>query len=326
MYTLVSFGEVLLRLSPPKFQRLRQAARLDVWTGGAQLNVAANLARLGERTAFVSKLPDNELGWLARDRIAAYGVDTTHLQLVPAGRMGIVYVDFSATPRVSTSVFDRQDSAASTIAPGDFEWDMILRDTRLAHTDGILPGLSPSCADAALDFMVRAHGQQCTTTFDMNYREHLWSTDAARRCFVRLLEHIDILVTNRDVSEKVMHWSGTDEELLRHYRDTFGCKVVCFTTREIPSVLRGACSSMALFEGRLIQGKRFEFDVVDRFGTGDAWFAGFLYGWLKGDIEYGLNFGAALCALAHTVEGDVAQTNVAEVDALLTGYDLRIRR
>jgi 2-dehydro-3-deoxygluconokinase len=326
MYDLVSFGEVLLRLSPPKFQRLRQATRLDVWTGGAQLNVAANLARLGKQTAFVSKLPATELGWLARDRIAGYGVDTTHLQFVPNSRMGVVYVDFSATPRVSTSVYDRKDSAASAMAPGDFNWDAILQNTRLAHTDGILPGLSAPCADAALEFLTSAHAHGCLTTFDMNYREHLWSAQDARTCFVQLLGQVDILATSRSVSEQIFGFAGTDEALLKQYRDQFGCKVVCLTAREIPGVLHGAWTSMALYENQLVQGERFEFDVVDRFGTGDAWFAGFLYGWLQGDVAYGLNFGNALCALAHTIEGDVAQTSVAEVNALLNGYDLRIRR
>ncbi len=326
MYDLVSLGEILLRLSPPRFQRLRQASQFDIWTGGAQLNVAANLARLGKRTAFVSKLPDNELGWLARDRIAAYGVDPAHLQFVPGARMGVVYVDFSATPRVSTSIFDRQDSAASTIQPGDFRWDEILTGTRLAHTDGIVPGLSASCADAALEFLRAARARGCTTTFDVNYREHLWTPDRARARFVQLLEHVDILATNRNVSEQVFGFGDRDEDLVKRYRDEFGCKIVCLTHREIPSVLHGAWNSMALYDNKIIRGRRLEFDVIDRFGTGDAWFAGFLYGYLEGDIEHGLNFGNALCALAHTIEGDVVQTSISEVQGLLRGADLRIKR
>lgn len=325
-YDLAALGELLLRLSPPKFQRIRQATHLDIFTGGAQLNVAANLARLGKRTAFISQLPDNDLGWLARDRIASYGVDTAHLKFIPDARIGVVYVDFSASPRVSMSVYDRRESAASLIAPGDFDWNTILQGARLAHTDGIFPGLSPGCADAALEFLRAAKAHGCTTTFDINYREHLWTPQQARECLVELLKSIDIVATNRDVSEKVFGFTGTDAEILGRYRAEFGCRIVCMTWRETPSVLHGAWTSAALVQDRLIAGRRFEFEVVDRFGTGDAWFAGFLYGYLQGDVEYGLNFGNAMCALAHTIEGDVAQTSAAEVDALLSGYDLRIRR
>lgn len=326
MYDLVSLGEILLRLSPPKFQRIRQATQLDVWTGGAQLNVAANLARLGKRTGFVTQLPDNELGWLARDRIAGYGVDTAFVKFARDTRMGIVYVDFSATPRVSTSIFDRQGSAASKMTPQDFDWNAILSQARLAHTDGIMPGLSASGAETTRVFLQTARAQGCTTTFDMNYREHLWTREQARAYFVQLLPLVDVLATNRDVSEQVLGWSGNDRELMERYRDEFGCRAVLLTRREIPSVLYGAWTSSGLWDGALYEGKRFEFEVIDRFGTGDAWFAGFLFGYLKGDIQYALNFGNALCALAHTIEGDVAQTTVDEVDALVRGTDLRIRR
>ena len=115
MVDVVCLGEVMLRLSPPKFERLRQATRLDVCVAGSQLNVAADLAQLGKRTAFVSLLPANELGVLARDACQGYGVDVSHLKLVDGARMGVNYLEFGATPRAGVAIYDRAGSAASTI-------------------------------------------------------------------------------------------------------------------------------------------------------------------------------------------------------------------
>ena len=127
MHDLVSLGEVMLRMSPPRYERLRQATRLDVRVAGSQLNVAANLAQLGKRTAFVSKLPANELGLLARGACQGYGVDVSHLQLVEGARMGVNYLEFGATPRAEVAVYDRAGSAASSIAASDFAWTEITR-------------------------------------------------------------------------------------------------------------------------------------------------------------------------------------------------------
>jgi 2-dehydro-3-deoxygluconokinase len=327
-YDLVSLGEVMLRLSPPRYERLRRTLSLDVRVSGSQLNVAANLARLGKRSAFVSKLPANELGLLARDACLSYGVDVSHLKLEPGARMGVNYVEFSATPRGSIAVYDRAGSAASAIQPGDFDWSVILSGARLAYTDGIFPGLSASCRETAREFIRSAREQGCRVCFDVNYREHLWTPAAARTAWEALLPDIDIVATNRSVSEEVFGYKGSDEDLMHRYQDEFGCTVVCLTHREIAGVLRGAWSSQAIEAGQLVQGSRFDFDVIDRFGTGDAWFAGVLFGILEGEtLERSLNFGNALCALAHTIEGDIAHVSPEEVWALVDrGYDFRLRR
>lgn len=327
MYDLVSLGEVMLRMSPPRYQRLRRAHVLDVVVCGSQLNVAANLARLGKRTAFITKLPANELGLLALDDCRSYGVDVSHIQLVPGARMGVNYVEFSGAPRPGVAIYDRQHSAASAIAPGDFAWDAILKETTLAYTDGIFPGLSPSCREAALEFVRAAKHQRCTVCFDMNYREHLWTPPEARQAWGRLLPDVDVLVTNGWVSQNVFGYEGSDAEMAARYSGEFGCRVVCLTSRESTGLWRGAWSSLAVSDGQLYRGQRVEFEIVDRFGTGDAWFAGFLYGYLQGDIEMALNFGNTLCALAHTIEGDIVHVSADEVRALWeTGYELRIRR
>jgi 2-dehydro-3-deoxygluconokinase len=326
-YDCVSLGEVMLRMSPPKYERLRRATQLNVHVAGAQLNIAANLSRLGKRTAFLSKLPDNELGLLAYDTCLSYGIDMSHVSFVPGARMGVNYLEFSATPRVGATIFDRKGSAASTITVADFAWDDILSGTRIAHTDGIFPALASGCREATLVYLQSAKSAGCITSFDVNYREHLWTESAARECWQTLLPLVDIIVTSRSVSETVFGFTGSDAEILRQYRDQFGCKLVCFTTREMLGVLKGAWSSIALFEDQIIQGRRYEFDSVDRFGTGDAFFAGVLYGYLEGDVQFALNFGNAACALAHTIEGDVAHFTAEEVLPLLNEtIDLRVKR
>lgn len=326
-YDLVSLGEPLLRLSPPGFGQLRRTDSLEVFVVGSQLNVAANLARLGKSAAFLTKLPSNPLGMLAIDTCRSYGLDVSHITTVDGARMGTTYVEFSAAPRAPLAVYDRAGSAASTIKPGDFDWQSILSRARFAYTDGIFPGLSPNCREATEEFFTAAGQCGCTTCFDVNYREHLWTPESARRSWERILPKIDVLVTNRGVSETVFGYCGTDDELMRQYADAFGCRVVCFTSRQTISLQQGGWSSRALEGGEVIDGGSLEFSIIDRYGTGDAWFAGLLYGLMEEGTRFGLGFANAVCALAHTIVGDVAHVSPNEVTAIMDGNtDLRVRR
>jgi 2-dehydro-3-deoxygluconokinase len=327
-FDCISLGEVMLRLSPPRYERLRRARSLDIQVAGAQLNVVANLARLGKRTAFISRLPDSELGLLARDMCLSYGIDMTHVPLIPGARMGLNFLEFSGTPRAPVAIFDRRDSAASTLSPGDFDWAALAGQTRIAHTDGIVPALSESCRAAVQAWLEAAKAAGCTVSFDVNYRDHLWTPEAARACWETLLPLVDILVTSQGVTEAVFGFTGSDAEIAQWYHETFGCRWAVVTTREIHGVLHGAWSSAAWADGHLIRGRRYEFDAIDRFGTGDAFLAGLLYGYLEGDApQFALDFGNAACALAHTLEGDVAHLRPEEVLSLLkTQIDLRVKR
>lgn len=326
-YDLISLGEPLLRLSPTGFGQLRRASRFDAYVVGSQLNVAADFARLGGRAAFLTKLPENPLGSLTVDVCAGCGLDVSHIRRVPGGKMGVTYVEFSAAPRAPRAVYDRTGSAASTISPEDFPWDELASRTRYAYTDGILPGLSESCRRAAGAFLEAARKRGCVTCFDVNYRRHLWTPESAKEMLGELLPLVDVLVTNRNVSEAIFGYGGSDEEILRRTAGDFGCRVVCLTSREMSGDRRGAWASRAISEERILPSRRREFDVVDRYGTGDAWFAGFLYGHMRGDIGFALDYGNALCALAHTVEGDVAHFTAAEVEAVMgEGPDTGLKR
>lgn len=327
MVYLASLGELMLRYSPPKYQRLRQASSFNVHVCGAQFNVAADLASLGETTIFLSKLPDTDLGLLARDKATNYGVDMSYVHMVPGMRIGTVYVEFAVEPRASLHIYDRKESAASSISKTDFAWSDILKNCRLAYTDGIFPGLSPVCRETTLEFLHAGRQAGCMVCFDMNYRSSLWDPSDAQEVYKEMLPYVDILVTNRAVSQSVLGFCGTDEEIAWQYRKVFGSQTVCLTSREMRGSSYGKWKSIALHQNAITQGRTFEFEVVDRFGTGDAFFSGFLYGYTKGNIQFALDFGNALCALGHTVEGDVVTVSAPEVVAVLNGQgDIHIQR
>ena len=326
-YDLITLGEPLLRLSPPGYEQLRRASSLNIHIVGSQLNVAANLARLGRKTAFLTRLPSGPLGLLAKDACSSYGVDTSHIDFEEGGKMGVTYVEFSVSPRAPRAVYDRAGSSASKTTANTFKWNTLAQQTAYVYTDGIFPGLSEGCRQATAEFIHAAKRQGATTCFDVNYREHLWTPAKAKEAWSPLLPQIDVLVINRGVSEVVFGYEGTDEVLMKRFADDFGCRVVCLTSREILGLQRGGWNSQALFEGTVHKGHRQEFDIADRYGTGDAWFAGFLYGLMEKDIEEALNFGNAMCAIAHTIVGDIVHVEPNEVRAIMNNQtDLRVRR
>ena len=326
-YHFVSLGEALLRLSPPRFTQLRKATSLDVMVVGSQPNVASNLARLGWRTAFLSKLPNNALGQLAVDTLLGYGVDTSHIKMVDGGKMGVTYVEFSADPRAPLALYDRAGSAASSISPQDFPWEALLGQAHFAYTDGIFPGLGASCRAAAKAYLQAARKSGCTVCFDVNYREHLWTPASAREAWSLLLPNVDILITNRNVSENVFEYKGPDIEIMKRYAGEFGCSVVCLTERKSYTMFRGSFKSCALCDGTVVEGLPQEFDIIDRYGTGDAWAAGFLYGYVQKGVKHGLDFANALLALSHTIFGDVAHFTPEQVVAVINGTaGLGVRR
>ena len=326
-YDLVSLGEMMLCLSAPKYQRLRQTTSLKIRVCGAQFNIAANFASLGRKSAFLTALPANELGHLAQSIGASYGVDMSHINFMDEARMGLIFLEYGLEPRQHTHIYDRAHSAASKISAGTFDWPEILTGAKMVFADGILPALNQECREATFAFIEAAKKAGCRTCFDVNYRETLWDSTAAANFYRAILPRIDILVTGRTFSENLLGYSGSDEDILRSYHQEFGCSIVCMTYRKMQGMTRGSWHSTALVEDQIIHGREFEYEVIDRFGTGDAFFAGFLHGILERDVGYGLDFGDALCALAHTVDGDPANFSPGEVEALLAeDYSLVTKR
>ena len=156
MYDVVTFGEGMVRLSPPNFQRLEQTRSLDLNVGGAELNVAVGVTRFGMKSAWVSKLPKNGLGYLIRDRALEFGVDCSHIVWSDKGRAGIYFVEFGASPRASSVLYDRAGSAISMIKPGEVDWIKVFTGSKHFHVSGITPALSASATEVTVEALKAA--------------------------------------------------------------------------------------------------------------------------------------------------------------------------
>jgi len=326
---LVTFGEAMVRLSPPGCRRIEQSQTLDVHVGGSEMNVAVAAARLGIATAFVTRLPDNPLGRLVRNRIREHGVDTDEIVWTPSDRVGTYYVEFGASPRANSVVYDRADSAAARMAAGEIDWDRVLHGARILHTSGITPALSASAAEATLEALEAAARLGVKVSIDLNYRARLWSQERAREVMTKVAERADLLITTEEDTQRVFGIEGEDyEAVARELARRFSFEHVAITLRETPSVWRNRWSAIAYDAGRetLHRAPSFEIEVVDRVGSGDAFAGGFLFGLLRGDAEMGVRYGVAVSALKQTYPGDVSWSTREDVERALAGGGLRIQR
>lgn len=327
MYDLVSFGETMLRLAAPPQRCLEQTSTLMVTVGGAELNVAAGASRLGLKTAWVSRLPNNPLGRVVRNKAWEFGVDTSHILWVDGERLGLYFVEYGASPRTSSVLYDRADSAISRIQVGEVNWREILTDTRVFHTSGITPALSDSALAVTTEALKAAKDAGCIVSYDLNYRAKLWSQEEARTKQEPLMQYVDILITTEEDAERVFGIQGQDySEVAAKLSERFGFKVVTITIRGNISVLRNTWTSIAYAGGTTCEDRTYDIELVDRVGGGDAYSAGFLYGYLIGDVEKALRYGNAFSALKQTMWGDFCWATLEEVERLLRGTGLRIVR
>ncbi len=328
MYDVVTFGEAMVRLSPPHFQRLEQAQSFDAQPGGAELNVAVGVARLGLKSAWVSKLPKNGLGYLIRNRAQELGVDCSHIVWSDKGRAGIYFVEFGSSPRASSVLYDRAGSAISMVQPGEIDWEKVFSESKHFHMSGITPALSASASETTAEALKSAKKAGCTVSYDLNYRKKLWTPADAKKIQEPLMENVDILITTEEDTNVVFGIKEKDyETVAEKLAQTFKFKVVAITLREDLSVWRNNWTAIAYHEGKIIRDRKYEVEIVDRVGAGDSFTAGFLYGWLKlKDVEKGVQYGNAFAALKHTIPGDFNWATLDEVEAQLKGAGLRISR
>ena len=326
-YDVVTFGEAMVRLAPPNFRRLEQARSLDVQTGGAELNTAVGLARLGRETAWVSRLTDNPLGRLIANHAREAGVGTEHVVWTPEDRVGVYYLEFGAAPRASSVLYDRKGAAIANIRLGMVDWGKIFAGVRWFHVTGITPALSPSAAEVTGEALAAARSAKAGTSMDLNYRAKLWTQAEAGRCMTGLMEHCDVLITTEEDVEKVFGIKGTNyEEVAGLVAKRFPLKAVAITLRENPFVWRNSWTAIAYQEGKVLRTRTYEVEIVDRLGAGDSFAAGLIHGLLDGDLQKGLDWGVAASAIKHSIPGDFAWIRPEEVEALLKGPGLRISR
>jgi 2-dehydro-3-deoxygluconokinase len=328
MYDIATFGEAMLRLSPPNFQRLEQARSFDLYVGGAELNVAVGVSRFGMKSTWVSKLPKNGLGYLIRNRVQEAGVDCSHTVWSEKGRAGIYFVEFGASPRASAVLYDRTNSAISMIQPGEVDWAEIFTGTKHFHMSGITPALSASATQVTAETLKAAKKAGCTVSYDLNYRKKLWSPADAKKIQEPMMEMVDVLITTEEDTNVVFGIKEKDyEAVAERLAKTFKFKIVAITLREDLSVLRNNWTAIAYQDGKIYKDKKYEVEIVDRVGAGDSFTAGFLYIWIKEkDVQKGVQYGNAFAALKHTVPGDFNWSTLEEVENQLKGAGLRISR
>ena len=330
MPDVITFGEAMLRLAPPDFERLEQASNLKVSIGGSELTVAAGVARLGLPTGWVSRLPDNALGRMAQNKAREFGVDTRHVVWTKADRMGIYFVEYGASPRASGVLYDRSHSAISHIRPDEVDWGQVFEGARWFHTSGITPALSEDSAAATRLALRAAKAGGLTVSYDLNYRAKLWSTDKARAVQEPFMESVDVLITTEEDTQRVFGIQGADYKVVaRVLAERFGFKVVTVTLRGTPSVWRNAWSAFAYAEGRYIEDVTYQIEIVDRLGGGDNYSAGFIYGYITEGVDKAVRMGNAFSALKQTSWSDFNWATRQEAENLLqapTTENLRITR
>jgi 2-dehydro-3-deoxygluconokinase len=335
---LVTFGEAMVRLTPPAFQRLEQAHSFDAYVGGGELNVAVAAARLGVASRWVSRLPENALGHMIANRAREQGVDA-RIEWTPDDRAGLYFVELGAAPRASSVLYDRAASAISRVTPGSIDWASEFNGTRWFHVSGITPALSESAAKVTAEALLAAKRAGLTVSYDLNFRSKLWSAEQARAVQEPLMEHVDILITTEEDTRVVFgigaeakgSYEQVDAESYAHVaralEKRFKLHAVAITLRENPRVLLNSWSAIVAADGKIHRAPRYEVEIVDRIGAGDAFSAGLIVSRLeKSGWEDAVRFATATSALKHSIPGDFCLVTRGEVERLLQGTSLRVSR
>jgi len=326
-HDIITFGEAMVRLSPPNFRRLEQASSLDVLVGGAELNTAVGLARLGHKTAWVSRLTNNPLGRLIANRAREAGVNTDHVLWTDEDRVGVYFLEFGAAPRASSVLYDRKGSAIAAVRPGMVNWAKVFAGSKWFHVTGITPALSAGAAEATREALQAARAGGLRTSIDLNYRIKLWSQADAARWMSEFMQFCDVLITTEEDTERVFGITGKDyEDIAGQLARRFPLQVVAVTLRDNPLVWKNTWTAIAWQKGTILRTRSYEVEIVDRLGAGDSFAAGLIHGLLENDVQKGLDFGVAASAIKHSIPGDFAWITPAEVESLLKGGGLRISR
>jgi len=308
MTDLVTFGESMLRLSPPGQQRLETVDELDVHVAGAESNVAVAAGRLGLDATWLSKLPDSPLGRRVTGALNTHGVDTD-VVWDAEGRQGTYYVEMAGKPRGTNVIYDREDASVTTATPAELNTDRIA-EAGAFHTTGITPALSETLLSTTADLLAHAQANDTTTVFDLNYRSKLWSPAAARDVLEDLFPQVDVLVVAERDARTVLGRDGDAEEIARDLDADFDFEVTIVT--------RGGEGSLALAGDMVFEQGVYEADETDTVGTGDAFVGGFLAHWLDGfPVPDSLQYGAATASLKRTIPGDIALVTPEEVERVV---------
>lgn len=335
---IVSFGEIMLRLTPPRRRRFSQSTLFEAGFGGSEANVAVSLANFGLRSELVTCLPANRIADACIDDLRSYGVETHHI--ARAGhRIGLYYMEEAAAMRTSQVVYDRAGSSFDGLRPGTIDWSEVFRDAGWFHWSGISAAVTAQTAAVCAEAVEAARTRGLVVSCDLNYRKNLWQYGKQpAEVLPPLLERCDVLFGTDDEYEKVLgidlpHFAARDasyrmdapgyEAATRAVAQRFPrCRTIVFALRNVLSANHHLISGTLYDAGRLLTTRVYDIDaVVDCVGVGDAFVGGIVYGMAArpGDAQYALDFGAAACALKNTVPGDYNRFTAEEVAALACG-------
>lgn len=315
-FDFVSLGESMLRLSVPTGRRLDDTRSLDMEIAGAESNVSVALARFGWRSGWVSRMPDHALSQAILRALRADGVDVSAVKYVSDERLGTYFIEFATPPRATQVIYDRADSAASHMTSADIDWDYLL-DTRVLHLTGITAALSENCYALLVEAIRRAHAAGVMVSFDVNYRAKLWTAATAGEKLRPLIAEADLLLCKGADATALFGCQGEPRQLMTELKALTQAPAVFCTFGE-----QGA----ALLSGtEFVAQPALPVQIVDRIGSGDAFAAGVLDGWLSGDpsasddsaLREGLRRGVALAAIALSQYGDRVLSSRAELNAVL---------
>jgi 2-dehydro-3-deoxygluconokinase len=331
---VVTFGEIMLRLSPPGFERLLQSPLLVATYGGGEANVAVSLAQFGLDSYYVTRLPAQAIGDGAIRVLRAEGVRTDYV-LRGGDRVGIYFAEAGASQRASTVIYDRARSAISELEPGTVKWAAIFEGAGWFHTTGITPALGASAATCTREALEAARAAGARTSLDLNFRKKLWSEKQAQAVMRPLMPLVDVVIANEEDIQSVLglHVEGTDvttgqldleayHAVAREITTTFGCSQVAITLRESVSASDNGWSAVLYDKAAdaFHRSQRYDVRLVDRIGGGDSFAGGLIYGLATGrSPEASLRFAVAASALKQTIPGDFNRVSVAEADRLVAG-------
>jgi 2-dehydro-3-deoxygluconokinase len=329
MKRVVTFGELLLSLSTTGHERLVQAESFTARYTGAEANVAVSLAQFGIEAYAVSKVPAHEIGQACVNALRRYGVNTDFI--VRGGdRLGVLYMEPGASQRPTKVIYDRQPSSIRQLQPGEIDWNTVLAGKNWFHFSGTAPALGPQVRDSLREGLAAAKRRGLTVSCDCNYRSKLWSLEEAGRHLTPLLEQVDVLICGRDdpqrlfglsvVPEDKMSQAARDATAAEALRQQFHLDCVAMTFREAISASVNGFSAMLSDSGGTSFSRRYEMQMVDRVGGGDAFCAGLIFGRLAGfTSQRTVDFAAAAACLKHSIPGDFNLVTREEVEQLLSG-------
>ena len=329
---VVTFGEILLRLSAPGYERLLQSPRLEATFGGGEATVAVSLANFGLQSAFITKLPHNALGQAAVNSLRALGVDTGGI-VRGGARMGLYFLEKGASQRASVCLYDRAGSAMSQAQPKEFDWPQLLQGASWFHFTGITPALGAPVAEACRAACQAAKAQGVRVSCDLNYRQKLWSRAQANRVLGELCQLADVCICNEADARDVFGIAAPGSNLTRgeldpqqyttvarELTDCFGFSQVAITLRRSRSASENDWGGLLYTGGQSHFSRTYRLQLVDRVGGGDSFAAGLIYALLRGDdAPAAIEFAAAASALKQSIPGDFNRVSVPEVERLSQG-------